>query len=144
MSLSQFFNSLAKSRYLDLFDLFSILLSGQMGQQNPQFCESLTITPRGHPLAKSRYLDLFDLFSILLSGQMGQQNPQFCELSFFLLIIIRSGRLAEIRWSIYISKYQGSLRVSFSRTDARLCIYHLFVWSNFSFFNNYQWIILRI
>ena len=49
---------------------------------------------------------------------------------FFLLIIIRSGLLVEIRWSVCMPKSLGSLCVSFSRTDAVLCIYHLFVWSN--------------
>ena len=45
----------------------------------------------------------------------------------FLLIIIRSGLLAEIRWSVCMSKSHRSLCVSFSRTGAGLCIYHLFV-----------------
>ena len=54
---------------------------------------------------------------------------------FFLLIIVRSGRLAEIRWSVCMSKSHRSLytRVSLSRTDAGLCQYHLFVWSNLNF-----------
>ena len=49
------------------------------------------------------------------------------ENSLFYLIIIRSGLLAEIRWSVCMSKSQRSLCVSFSRTDAGLCTYHLFV-----------------
>ena len=61
---------------------------------------------------------------------------------FCLLIIIRSGRLAEIMWSFYLSKSYGSLCVLFSRTDAVLCICHLFVWSNFNFLHNTQWIPL--
>ena len=32
--------------------------------------------------------------------------------------------------------------VSFSRTGAGLCIYHLFVWSNLNFLHISQWIIL--
>ena len=40
---------------------------------------------------------------------------------FFLLIIKRSGRLAEIRWSVCISKSQRSLCVSFSRRESGLC-----------------------
>ena len=32
--------------------------------------------------------------------------------------------------------------VSFSRTDDGLCIYHFFVWSNFNFLHNSQWITL--
>ena len=50
---------------------------------------------------------------------------------FCVCVIIRSGCLAEIRWSARWSKSHRSL--SFSRTDARLCNYHLFVWSNFKF-----------
>ena len=46
---------------------------------------------------------------------------------FSLLTITWSGRLAEIRWSVCISKSQRILSVSFSRTDSRLCLYHLFV-----------------
>ena len=61
---------------------------------------------------------------------------------FFLLIIIRSGLLAEIRWSVCLSKSYRSLWVSFSRTDAGLCIYHLFVWSNLNFLHISQWITL--
>ena len=60
----------------------------------------------------------------------------------FLLIIIRSGLLAEIRGSVCISKSHRSLCVSFSRTGAGLCIYHLFVWSNLNFLHISQWITL--
>ena len=62
--------------------------------------------------------------------------------SLFLLFIIRCGRLADIRWSVCISKSQWNLCVSFSRTDVGLCIYYLFVWSNFNFLHNSQWITL--
>ena len=57
----------------------------------------------------------------------------------FLLTITRSGRLAEIRWSVYISKSQRILCVvSFSRTESGLWIYHLLVWSNLNFLHNSQ------
>ena len=48
---------------------------------------------------------------------------------FFLwgLIIIRSGLQAEFRLSACMPESYKSLCVSFSRTDAGLCIYHLFV-----------------
>ena len=59
-----------------------------------------------------------------------------------LLIIIRSARLAEIRGSVCISKSHRGLRVSFSKTDLGLYIYHLFVGSNFNFLHNFQWITL--
>ena len=60
----------------------------------------------------------------------------------FLLIIIRSGCLTEIRWFVCISKSQRSLCVSFSRTDSGLCEYHLFILLNFNFLHNFLWITL--
>ena len=60
--------------------------------------------------------------------------------SLFLLIITRSGRPVEIKWYVCILKSQSSLWVSFSGPDSELCIYRLFVWSNFSFLHNSQWI----
>ena len=68
--------------------------------------------------------------------------PFFFFFLLFLLIIIRSGRQAELRWFVCMSKSHRTLCDSFSRTDARLCIYHLFVWSNLNFLHNSQWIIL--
>ena len=47
-----------------------------------------------------------------------------------------SGRLVKIKWFVYMSKSQRSLCVSFSGTDVGLCIYHLFVWSNFNILHN--------
>ena len=77
---------------------------------------------------------------LLFTCQPGQQNPKFCKFSFFFFIIIRSGCLAEIWWSICISKSQKSLSVSFSRTNSGLCIYLLFIWSNFKFLLSSKWI----
>ena len=48
-----------------------------------------------------------------------------------------SSLLAEIRWSVCMSKSHRSLCVSLSRTDAGL-----FVWSNLNFLHNSQWITL--
>ena len=65
--------------------------------------------------------------------------------SFFfllLLIIIRSGLLSGIRWSVCMLKSYRRLCVSFSRTGAGLCIYHLLVWSNLNFLLISQWITL--
>ena len=78
-------------------------------------------------LARSMYLSFFFPFpSVLFCSQPGQQSSPFCNFSFLLLlIIIRSGILAEIRWSIYMSKSHRGLWVSFSRKYAGLCIYHL-------------------
>ena len=58
---------------------------------------------------------------------------------FFLLIIIRLifwPRLGDL------SVCQRSLCVSFSRTDAGLCIYHFLVLSNLNFLHISQWITL--
>ena len=43
------------------------------------------------------------------------------------------------RWSVCFPR---STCVSFSRRDSVLCLYHLFVWSNFNFLLNSQWITL--
>ena len=81
-------------------------------------------------LARSRYLSLFAFFQfypfVRQKGKVHYSAVYFIYL--FLLTIPRSGRLAEIRWSVYFSKSQRILCVSFSRTDSGLCIYHLFVW----------------
>ena len=93
--------------------------------------------------AQGTYLS-FHIISILFCVQPGEQSRQLCRFSFFffLLIIIRSGVLAEIRWSVCISKSHRSLCMSFSRTGARFCIYHLLAWSNFNFLNVSQGITL--
>ena len=93
-------------------------------------------------LARSRYLSLFSLnFNFTLWSAETAKSTILPVLS-FLLIIIRSGRLAEIRWSVRISKSQWSLCVSFSRVYSGLCIYNLFVWSNINFLHNFRWIPL--
>ena len=74
-------------------------------------------------LERSRYLS----FSLYFSWDRKVHN--FAGSLFLLLIIIKSGRLAEIRWSVCNSKSHSSLCVSFFRTGG-LCIYPLFVWSN--------------
>ena len=72
----------------------------------------------------------------------GSKVDNFASFLFLLLIIIRSGFLADIRWSARMSKSHRSLCVSFSRTDTGLCYYHLFVWSNLNFLHISQWITL--
>ena len=83
--------------------------------------------------ARSRYLSFFSFSFNVVSWDSKVHNSAS---SLFLLIIIRSGHLAEIRWSISISKSQESLCVLFSWSDSGLCIYNLFVWSSFSFLHN--------
>ena len=95
-------------------------------------------------LATSRYLSFFShSFSFILwSTGTAKSTILQALFFFFLLIIIKSGRLAAIRWSVCMSKSHRSLCVSFSRTGAGLCIYHLFVWLNLNFWYITQGITL--
>ena len=84
-----------------------------------------------------KFLTFFSLWSYFLLSfsftlwSAGRQSSLFGWFS-FLLTIIRSGRLTEIRLSVRISKSQRILCVSFSWTDSELWIYHLFEWSDFN------------
>ena len=72
----------------------------------------------------------FQFCSMICQGSKvdNSSGSLFCWLSVGLIV----------RWSICVSKSQRSLRVSFTRTDSELCIYHLFEWSNFNFLHNSQ------
>ena len=85
-------------------------------------------------LAKSRYLSFFHCLSILLYDKVHNFLRSFVLL--LLLIIITSGRLPVMKSSVWMSKSLRSLYVLFSRTNVGLCIYYLFVWSNFTFLHN--------
>ena len=50
--------------------------------------------------------------------------------------------LAGTRWSVCMSKSHRRLCMSFSKTGAGLCIYHLLVWSNLNFLHISRWITL--
>ena len=95
-------------------------------------------------LARSRYLSLFSHSFRFIPWSAGIAKwTNFANyLFFFLLIIIRSGLLVRIRWSVCMLESHRSLGVSFSRTGAWLCIYHLLVWSNLNFLHFSQWITL--
>ena len=94
-------------------------------------------------LASSRYISFFLLsFSFTLWSAETPKSKFLQVLFCFLLIITRSGRLAEIWWSVSISKSQWSLCVSFSRTVYGLCIYQLFGRSNLNLLYKIQWITL--
>ena len=80
---------------------------------------SVTITFMFHSfyssIARSRYLSLFRFLSVLFCGQQERKNPLLRWFSFFLLFfffffffftLTRSSPLAEIKWSICISKLQ--------------------------------------
>ena len=90
-------------------------------------------------LESSRY---FSFFSLPFNFTMWSAEFSIRHVLLFLLIITRSCRLAEIRWSFCISKSQRCLCVSFFMTDSGSCIYHLFAWSNLNFLHNFQWIPL--
>ena len=93
-------------------------------------------------LARSRYLSFFAHYFRFILWSIGIAKSVILQILFFLLIIIRSGLLAGIRWSACMLKSHRCLCVSFSRTSAGLCIYHLFVWSNLNFLHISQWITL--
>ena len=74
-------------------------------------------------LARLRYLSIFSYFFCFILWSAGTGKSAVLQiLFFFLMIIIRFGLLAEIRWSVCTSKSHGSLCVSFSRTGAGLYI----------------------
>ena len=73
-------------------------------------------------LARSRYLSFFSLFFRFIQWSAGTaKSTIFQSLFFFLLIIIRSGILAEISWSVCMLKSHRSLCESFFWTGAGLC-----------------------
>ena len=76
-------------------------------------------------LARSRYLFFSHSFSFILWSAGTAKSTILQVLFFFWLIIIKSGLLAGIRWSVCILKSHRSLCESFSWTGAGLCIYHL-------------------
>ena len=87
------------------------------------------------------FLSIFFQFSFnFILWSVGTAKSTILQVLSFLLIIIRSGILVKIRWSVYTSKSDRRFCVSLSRTDAGLCIYHLLVWSNLNFLHNSQWI----
>ena len=94
-------------------------------------------------LARSTYLFFFfTFFQFYFQSYIGTAKSTILRVLFLLLIIIRSGLLAEIRWSVCKPKSHRSLCVLFSRTGAGLCLYHLFIWSNLNFLHISQWITL--
>ena len=93
--------------------------------------------------ARFRYLSFFShSFSFILWSAGTVKSTILQILFFFFLIIIRFGHLAENRWSVCMPKSHRSLCVSFSRTGSWLCVYHMFIWSNYSFLHISQWVTL--
>ena len=87
---------------------------------------------------RSRSLSFFSLSFNFTKWSAGTAKFTIHQVSFLLLLLImtRSGRLAEIRRSVCVSKPPRSLCVSFSWTDFVLSIYHLllFYFSRVFFF----------
>ena len=84
----------------------------------------------------------FYFLSILFCRLLWRQSPLFGRFSFLLLTITRPDRLAEIKWSVWISKSHRILCVPFSGKDFGFCKYHLFVWSNLNSLHDSKWITL--
>ena len=74
-------------------------------------------------LARSRYLSFFSLSFRFILWSTGTEKSTILQILFFLLIIMRSGLLAGIRWSVCMLKSHRSLCESFSRT---LYYYHYY------------------
>ena len=85
----------------------------------------------------ARYLSLCSLPLNFTLWSAGTAKSTILQVPLFLLIIM-SGRLAKIQWSICMSKSQRSLCVLFTKIADGLCIYHLFVWLNLNFPLNSQ------
>ena len=81
---------------------------------------------------------LFTFFQFYSVVSRDSKVDNFAISLFLLLIIIRSGLLTEIRWSLCMSKSHRSLYVFFSRTGAGLCIYHLLVYYYYYYYYYYS------
>ena len=93
-------------------------------------------------LATSRYLFFFSLSFRFILWSAGTAKSTILQILFLLLIIMRSGLLAGIRWSVCMLKSHRNLCESFFWTGNGLCIYNLFVWSNWNFLHISPWITL--
>ena len=95
-----------------------------------------------YSLGISRYLSLFSLYFSFILWSTAQKSQQFC--NFSVLCWLLSGMVFWPRLDdpfvcqslieVYVCHILGS--------DAGLCMYHLFVWSNFNFLYISQWITL--
>ena len=86
-------------------------------------------------LARSRYLSFFSLSFRFILWSAGTAKSTILKILFFLLIIIRSGLLAEIRWSVCMLKSHRSLCVS-------LFYYYYYYYYYYYFFNFISFIII--
>ena len=88
-------------------------------------------------LARSQYLSFFSLSFRFILWSTWTAKSTILQILFFCCFF-----LAGIRWSVCMLKSHRSLCESFSRTGAGLCIYHLFVWSNWNSQHISLWITL--
>ena len=93
-------------------------------------------------LVRSRYLSFF-LFAFNFTLWSGRKSKStILQVLVFLLIIIRSGRLAEIRRSVCITHSTGQI-VCLILQDRFWVVHIPFVlWTDFSFLHNSLWITL--
>ena len=84
-------------------------------------------------LARSRNLFFFSLSFRFIPWSAGTAKSTILQILFLFLIIMRSGLLAGIRWSVCMLKSHRSLCETFFRTGTGLWIYHLFLSSNWNF-----------
>ena len=75
-------------------------------------------------LGRLSYLSFFSHSFSFILWSAGTAKSIILQFLFFLLLllIIRSGLLAEVRWSVRMSKSHRNLCVLFSKTGAGLCI----------------------
>ena len=92
--------------------------------------------------SRARYLSFFSHSFTFILWSAGTAKSTIMQILLLVLIIIRSDLLAKIRWSVCMSKSHRSLCMSFSKTDARSCVYNLFIWSNLNFLHISLWNIL--
>ena len=92
-------------------------------------------------LARSRYLSFFSHSFRFILWSAGTTKSSILQILFFVVVDYYKV-WSSSRRSVYMLKSQRSLCVSFSRTGAGLCIYHLLVWSNLNFLHISQWITL--
>ena len=92
-------------------------------------------------LARSRYLSFFSHSFSFILWSAGTVKSLILQVIFFLLIIIKSGLLAGIRWSVCMLKSHWSLCMAFSRISAGLCIYHLLIWCGYYYFYYYYYLV---
>ena len=120
---------------------FSRQLSKTFGTNlNSLITVSISTTLMFHKFLSSLARSFFLLSLIFIVWYAETANFTIRQLHFFP-IITRFGLLAGIRWSVYISKSQRNLRVSFHRTDSGFSMYPFVVWSNFNFLYSAQLIL---